>query len=86
LVSKKTLHSTEQQREDVVIKRQRWQSEQSEMNPESLVFLDESSIHTGMTRLYGRGQSSDRVVDCTPDIRFEHTTILSSVRANGANI
>ena len=53
------------------------------MNPDKLVFLEESSINTGMTRLYGRGQNGDRVVDYTPDIRFERTTILSPVRANG---
>jgi len=53
------------------------------MNPDNLVFLDESSINTGMTRLYGRSTGGDRVVDYTPDVRFERTTILSSVRANG---
>jgi transposase len=53
------------------------------MDTNKLVFLDESSINTGMTRLYGRGLSSERVVDYTPDVRFERTTILSSVRANG---
>jgi hypothetical protein len=53
------------------------------MNPDNLVFIDESSINTGMTRLYGRGTGSERVIDYTPDVRFERTTILSSVRANG---
>ena len=47
------------------------------------MFLDESGVNTGMTRLYGRGKGGDRVVDYTPDVRFERTTILSSVRANG---
>ena len=36
-----------------------------------------------MTRLYGRGASNECVVDHTPDTRFERTTILSSIRANG---
>ena len=53
------------------------------MNPDHLVFVDESSINTGMTRLYGRSTGSHRVVDYTPDVRFERTTIVSSVRANG---
>ena len=48
-----------------------------------MVFLDESSINTGMTRLYGRGPSGERVVDYTPDVRFERTTIMSSIRLNG---
>ena len=70
----------------MIKKRELWRSEQSEMKLDSLVFLDESSINTGMTRLYGRSTGSDRVVDYTPDVRFERTTILSSVRANGDNL
>ena len=53
------------------------------MDADNLVFLDECSVNTGMTRLYGRGMSDERVVDYTPDVRFERTTLLSSVRLNG---
>ena len=53
------------------------------MEIDKLVFLDESGTNTGMTRLYGRGPSDERVVDYTPDVRFERTSILSSVRING---
>ena len=51
-----------------------------------LVFLDETGIHTGMTRLHGRASSHERVVDYTPDIRFERTTVLSSVRVSGERV
>ena len=53
------------------------------MDIDNLVFLDECSVNTGMTRLYGRGMSNERIVDYTPDIRFERTSLLSSVRSNG---
>ena len=53
------------------------------MPVDRLVFLDETGINTGMTRLYGRASSDERVVDYTPDIRFERTTVLSSIRASG---
>ena len=53
------------------------------MDVDKLVFLDESGVNTGMTRLYGRGSSHERVVDYTPDIRFERISILSSLRLNG---
>jgi len=56
---------------------------QQQMEIDKLVFLDESGTNTGMTRLYGRAPSDDRVVDYTPDVRFERTSILSSVRTNG---
>jgi transposase len=37
-----------------------------------------------MTRLYGRAASHERVIDAVPDTRFHRTTILSSVRLDGA--
>lgn len=52
------------------------------MDVEKLVFLDESSVNTGMTRLYGRAPSDERVVDYTPDVRFERISIMSSIRLN----
>jgi len=36
-----------------------------------------------MTRLYGRGLKSNRVNDYTPDVRFERTSIISSIRLDG---
>jgi len=53
------------------------------MDINKLVFLDESGTNTGMTRLYGRGLSNERVVDYVPDVRFERTTIMSTIRLNG---
>jgi transposase len=77
------LHAIEQNREDVKAKREAWKASQLEMDINKMVFLDESGINTGMTRLYGRSSSNERVIDYIPDVRFERTTILSSVRANG---
>jgi transposase len=51
-----------------------------------LVFLDESGVNTSMTRLYGRAQKHDRVIEAVPDTRFHRTTILSSVRLDGQTI
>jgi len=56
------------------------------MDIDKLVFLDECSVNTGMTRLYARGMSNERVVDYTPDVRFERISLLSSVRANGDTV
>ena len=56
------------------------------MDVNKLVFLDESSTNTGMTRLYGWGLSNERIVDYIPDVRFEQTTILSSIRMNGDKV
>ena len=80
---KKTLHAIEQNREDVKASRDAWRALQSEMDIDRLVFLDESGVNTGMTRFYGRSLSDERVIDYVPDVRFERTSVLSSIRANG---
>ena len=66
-----------------MLKRKIWKILQSVLDPACLVFLDESGVNTGMTRLYGRGGSHERVVEAVPDTRFHRTTILSSVRLDG---
>jgi hypothetical protein len=55
-VKKKTLRASEQEREDVKLKRCLWQKAQASMNLEKLVFIDESGAKTNMTRLYGRAK------------------------------
>ena len=51
-----------------------------------MIFLDESGVNTGMTRLYGRAPKNQRVVDAVPDMRVARTTVLSSVRLDGTII
>ena len=63
--------------------REEWKDFQETVDPQSLVFLDESGINTGMTRLYGRAPKDQRVVDAVPDVRAHTTTVLSSVRMDG---
>ena len=48
-----------------------------------LVFLDESSVNTDLTRIYGRAVGGNRCVDNTPLNTPINTTILSSIRLNG---
>jgi transposase len=67
-------------------KRKNWQLNQSKLNPTKLVFLDESSINLGMTRLYGRAPVNERVNDYVPDVRFQRLSILSTVRLGGAQV
>ena len=39
-----------------------------------------------MTRLYGRAPTDERVNDYVPDVRFERTSIISTVRLDGQQI
>jgi len=63
--------------------RENWRNDQSEMDSSGLVFLDESGINIGMTRLYGRAFGEERVVDYVPDVRYDRLSVLSSVRLDG---
>jgi transposase len=47
------------------------------------VFIDESWINCGMTCLYGWAFRSQRLNEYVPDVRFEQTTVISSVRLDG---
>jgi hypothetical protein len=49
----------------------------------SLVFLDESGVNTGMTRLYGRAKGQERAVDSAPENHKKNTTIIGAIRFSG---
>ena len=50
-VKKKTAHATEQQRPDVLVRRQAWFDGQPDLDPEKLIFIDETGTSTKMARL-----------------------------------
>ena len=54
------------------------------MNLRRLVFIDESGAKTNMTRLYGRAKAGSRAVDNTTLGHWCTTTMISSVRLDGA--
>ncbi len=53
------------------------------MNPERLVFLDETGMNTAMTRLFGRAPRGQRLVESVPEAHWETTTLLSAIRRDG---
>ena len=80
---KKSLYAQERERPDVVQKREEWEKEVKTYE-KKLVYLDESGVNTNLTRLYGWGQSDERVTDKTPLNTPQNTTILSSIRLDGS--
>lgn len=64
-------------------KRRQWNESVVNIDPEKLVFLDESGVNTDMTRRYGRSVGKKRVVDHAPLNKPKVTTILSSIRLGG---
>jgi transposase len=80
---KKSLRAAEQDRPDVIVQRQAWREKTGQLDPDRLVFLDESGAKTNMTRSYGRGFDGGRVVDSTPHGHWAMTTMISSLRLDG---
>lgn len=46
-------------------------------------FIDESGLHLGFTRLYGRAQPGQRVTEGTPDYSGAHYTTLAAISLHG---
>lgn len=79
---KKTLRASEQKREDIEKARKEWLLWAETCDPDSLVFLDESSAKTNMCPLRGRSPKGER---CFASVSgsWQTTTMLSSVRLDG---
>lgn len=48
-------------------------------------FLDESGVHLGMTRLYGRAEPGQRVVESTAGYSGAHYTVVATLGLNGVS-
>jgi transposase len=64
-------------------KRQEWAAAMPELNPERLVFIDETWAVTNMTRRYGRAPSGERLVELVPFGHWKTTTFLAGLRTSG---
>jgi hypothetical protein len=51
-LEKKTLITAEQEREDVAQKRSQWKCDQVQIDPDRVVFIDETWAKTNMTQTY----------------------------------
>ena len=60
-----------------------WRASQAELNPEHLVFIDESGASTKMTRLYGRCARGKRLVCTVPHGHWKTATFVGALRQDG---
>lgn len=77
------MHAAEQQREDVREAREAWFEGQPDLDPDRLVFLDETSTATNMTRRYGRAPRGERCRLAVPHGHYKTTTVTAALRADG---
>jgi transposase len=61
-----------------------WQEQLGGLDPDRLVFIDESSAKTNLTRLRGRALRGQRVKAHAPYGRWQTTTMLCGLRLRGA--
>jgi transposase len=80
--SKKSIRAAEQDRPDVAAARTAWVDNQPQLDPERLVFIDETGTSTNMARLRGRAPRGERLVAKVPHGHWENTTFVAGLRAN----
>ncbi|WP_156510687.1 IS630 family transposase [Labrenzia sp. OB1] len=80
---KKTAHASEQQRPDVLRRREAWFELQSDLDPERLVFIDETGANTKMARLRGRALRGERCRAAIPHGNWKTTTFVGALRLGG---
>lgn len=77
------MRATEQDRPDVAARRRVWKAAQPFIDPDRLVFLDETGLNTKMTRLYGWAPVGDRCRDNAPFGHWKTVTFIAGLRLNG---
>jgi transposase len=80
---KKTAHASEQAREDVAARREAWFEAQPDLDPEKLVFIDETGASTKMARLRGRSPRGQRCRAPIPHGHWKTTTLVVGLRLSG---
>jgi hypothetical protein len=76
----KSLHAKEQDRPDVVRRREQWKQRQGRIDPERLVFIDETWAKTNMTPLRGWCRRGERLKAKAPFGRWKTMTFIAALR------
>jgi transposase len=80
---KKVTRAAEQDRPDVAAQRQEWRAGQAALDPERLVFIDETWASTALDRRYGRAPVGERLVGAVPHGHWKTTTFVAGLRCSG---
>jgi hypothetical protein len=73
--SKKTVVASERDRPDIARRRAQWMSRQRQIDPERLVFIDETWTKTNMAPLRGWAPHGQRLVAKVPNGHWKTTTL-----------
>jgi putative transposase len=78
--SKKTVVASERDRPDIARRRAQWMSRQGQIDPERLVFIDETWTKTNMAPLRGWAPHGQRLVAKVPHGHWKTTAFLAALR------
>jgi len=67
----------------VAARRQAWRAAQPELDPQRLVFIDETGASTKMARLCGRSRRGTRCLGAIPHGHWKTTTFVGGLRLGG---
>jgi transposase len=81
--AKKTAHATEQDRPDVLIRREAWFEGQLDLDPDRLVFIDETWASTNMARRHGRCRRGERLRVGVPHGHWKTTAFVGALTMRG---
>src|SRR5690606_473489 len=82
-VQKKTAYASEQQRPDVLARRHAWFEGQPDLDPERLIFIDETGASTKMACVRGRAPRGERCRAAVPHGHWKTTTFTAGLRLSG---
>jgi transposase len=79
---KKTLHAQEQESPRVQAQRLAFKKKLARVDPDHLVFVDETGANTAMTRTHGRAPQGERVKAAAPGA-WQNVTLIVGMRTSG---
>jgi transposase len=82
-LQKKSSRASEQDRPDVAQKRADWRDCQHQVDPERLVFVDETGVKTNLSRIRGWAESGARLVEAMPGGHWGTSTLVHAVALDG---
>lgn len=80
---KKCGHAAEQARPDVPRQREAWFEAQLDLDPDRLIFVDETWTNTKMARTHGRYRKGERLRMALPHAHWKTTTLVVALSAKG---
>jgi transposase len=78
------IRAAEQDRPDVAAQREHWRTEvMPKLDPEHVIFIDETGAKSNMTRSHGYAPKGERLVDAVPHGHWNTTTVVGALRSDG---